>query len=200
MTAEQSSHDFLAFGHENAFALLFDRPFHGSIRRQLGQIKRFDGKDAHHRFTRRTAAGTTLAPDSPVDIPLGDDLSFRIQIANQGENFSAGANLMIVLLAAQEGDWDELNAGVQRFQQANMAIKYSPKPVVAAPFEDAPDLPVARRVAAAAGCGSTGSGAAGTETPPVRSKYRSSSTGNGNTSVEFFSAATSLMVCSSRSW
>ena len=32
-------------------------------------------------------------------------------IANQGENFSVGANLMLVLLAAQEGEWDELNAG-----------------------------------------------------------------------------------------
>ena len=55
-------------------------------------------------------------------------------IANQGENFSAGANLMLVLLAAQEGEWDELDAAVNRFQQANMAIKYAAKPVVAAPF------------------------------------------------------------------
>lgn len=55
-------------------------------------------------------------------------------IANQGENFSVGANLMLVLLAAQEGEWDELGKAVHRFQQANMAIKYSPKPVVAAPF------------------------------------------------------------------
>jgi 3-hydroxyacyl-CoA dehydrogenase len=55
-------------------------------------------------------------------------------IANQGENFSVGANLMLVLLAAQEGDWDELNAAVNAFQQANMAIKYAPVPVVAAPF------------------------------------------------------------------
>ena len=55
-------------------------------------------------------------------------------IANQGENFSVGANLMLVLLAAQEGEWDELNAAINRFQQANMALKYAPKPVVAAPF------------------------------------------------------------------
>jgi 3-hydroxyacyl-CoA dehydrogenase len=55
-------------------------------------------------------------------------------IANEGENFSVGANLMLVLLAAQEGEWDELNAAVHAFQQANMALKYAPKPVVAAPF------------------------------------------------------------------
>lgn len=55
-------------------------------------------------------------------------------VANQGENFSVGANLMLVLLAAQEAEWDELNAAINRFQQANMAIKYAAKPVVAAPF------------------------------------------------------------------
>jgi 3-hydroxyacyl-CoA dehydrogenase len=58
-------------------------------------------------------------------------------IANEGETFSAGANLMLVLLAAQEGEWDDLNLAVQRFQQMNMALKYSPKPVVAAPFSRA---------------------------------------------------------------
>jgi 3-hydroxyacyl-CoA dehydrogenase len=55
-------------------------------------------------------------------------------IANEGEVFSAGANLMLVLLAAQEGEWEDLNLAVQRFQQMNMALKYAVKPVVAAPF------------------------------------------------------------------
>ncbi len=55
-------------------------------------------------------------------------------IANDGENFSVGANLMMMLLGAQEGEWDEINAAVNRFQQVNMALKYAPKPVVSAPF------------------------------------------------------------------
>lgn len=55
-------------------------------------------------------------------------------VANEGTTFSAGANLMMILLAAQEGDWDELNTAVHRFQQCTMALKYAPKPVVAAPF------------------------------------------------------------------
>ncbi len=54
-------------------------------------------------------------------------------IANQGENFSVGANLVMALLAAQEGEWDELNQAIHRFQQSNMAIKYNARPVVAAP-------------------------------------------------------------------
>jgi 3-hydroxyacyl-CoA dehydrogenase len=55
-------------------------------------------------------------------------------IANEGTDFSVGANLVMVLLASQEGEWDELNAAINRFQQANMALKYAAKPVVAAPF------------------------------------------------------------------
>jgi 3-hydroxyacyl-CoA dehydrogenase len=55
-------------------------------------------------------------------------------IANEGEAFSAGANLMLVLLAAQEGEWEELDFAIRRFQQMNMALKYAAKPVVAAPF------------------------------------------------------------------
>jgi 3-hydroxyacyl-CoA dehydrogenase len=55
-------------------------------------------------------------------------------LANQGEVFSAGANLMFVLVAAQNGEWDELGDMIHRFQQMNLAMKYSKKPVVAAPF------------------------------------------------------------------
>jgi 3-hydroxyacyl-CoA dehydrogenase len=66
-----------------------------------------------------------------------DELSRNFQalvIANDGENFSVGANLMMVLLAAQDGEWDELDRAVSRFQQAAMALKYAPRPVVSAPF------------------------------------------------------------------
>jgi 3-hydroxyacyl-CoA dehydrogenase len=55
-------------------------------------------------------------------------------IANQGEMFSAGANIGLVLLAAQDQEWDEIDQMIHRFQQMNLAIKYAKKPVVAAPF------------------------------------------------------------------
>jgi len=54
-------------------------------------------------------------------------------IANQATNFSVGANLMLVLIGAQEQEWDELHLAVKQFQTVNVAIKYAPKPVVAAP-------------------------------------------------------------------
>ena len=55
-------------------------------------------------------------------------------IGNQGGNFSVGANLMLVLLAVQEEEWDELDLSLRQFQNANMALKYADVPVVAAPF------------------------------------------------------------------
>src|ERR1700720_2527301 len=54
-------------------------------------------------------------------------------IANQAVNFSVGANLMLVLVGAQEQEWDELHVAVKQFQNVNLAIKYAKKPVVAAP-------------------------------------------------------------------
>jgi 3-hydroxyacyl-CoA dehydrogenase len=54
-------------------------------------------------------------------------------IANQAVNFSVGANLMLVLVAAQEQEWDELHMAVKQFQNVNLALKYASKPVVAAP-------------------------------------------------------------------
>ena len=56
-----------------------------------------------------------------------------VVIGNDAPNFSAGANLMLVLLEAQDGNWDELDMMIRTFQQANMSLRYSPVPVVAAP-------------------------------------------------------------------
>jgi 3-hydroxyacyl-CoA dehydrogenase len=54
-------------------------------------------------------------------------------VGSEAANFSAGANLMLVLLEAQEGNWDELDVMVRSFQRAVLALRYSPVPVVAAP-------------------------------------------------------------------
>ena len=55
-------------------------------------------------------------------------------IGNQAANFCVGANLMLLLVAIQEGEWDDVHQAVRAFQNATMALKYAPKPVVAAPF------------------------------------------------------------------
>ncbi len=55
-------------------------------------------------------------------------------IGNQGSNFSVGANLMLLLLEAQDANWEEIDFTVRAFQQANQKLKYCKRPVVAAPF------------------------------------------------------------------
>lgn len=55
-------------------------------------------------------------------------------ISSDRDNFSVGANLMQLLLAAQEGEWDEVNGAIRQFQQMTAAIKFCPRPVVVAPF------------------------------------------------------------------
>ena len=55
-------------------------------------------------------------------------------IGNHGANFSVGANVMLLLLEAREGNWDEIDLVVRQFQKMTSSLKYSRKPVVAAPF------------------------------------------------------------------
>jgi 3-hydroxyacyl-CoA dehydrogenase len=55
-------------------------------------------------------------------------------VGNQGQHFSVGANLMMMLLEAQEENWEDLDLAIRSFQNATMSLRYSPKPVVCAPF------------------------------------------------------------------
>jgi 3-hydroxyacyl-CoA dehydrogenase len=68
----------------------------------------------------------------PTSDPVRDFAGFVV--SGDRENFSVGANLMQLLLAAQEGEWDELAQVIHHFQQMTAAIKLCPRPVVAAPF------------------------------------------------------------------
>src|SRR5204863_2195443 len=54
-------------------------------------------------------------------------------VGNDAPNFSAGANLMLVLLEAQEGNWDEIDMMVRAFQQSTQALRFADVPVVVAP-------------------------------------------------------------------
>lgn len=63
------------------------------------------------------------------------DKEFKgLVIGNEGKNFCVGANLAMILMEAQDDNLFELDLIVKQFQQAMMKIKYSAKPVVAAPF------------------------------------------------------------------
>ena len=70
----------------------------------------------------------SLKPGGPGD---GFD---AFVITNDAPNFSVGANLMLLLMSVQEEEWDEVDLAIRQFQGMTQAIKFSPKPVVSAPF------------------------------------------------------------------
>src|SRR6202795_4041786 len=70
----------------------------------------------------------TLKPGGP-----GDNFDAFV-ITNDAANFSVGANLMLLLMSIQEGEWDEVDLPTRQFQGMTQAIKFSSKPVVSAPF------------------------------------------------------------------
>jgi 3-hydroxyacyl-CoA dehydrogenase len=70
----------------------------------------------------------TLKPGGP-----GDKFDAFV-ITNDAQNFSVGANLMLLLMSVQEEEWDEVDMAIRQFQGMTQAIKFSPKPVVIAPF------------------------------------------------------------------
>jgi len=58
-----------------------------------------------------------------------------IVIGNQGEHFCAGANLMLVAMAAQQKAWGQIEQVVVALQQGLQRLRYCHVPVVAAPFQ-----------------------------------------------------------------
>jgi 3-hydroxyacyl-CoA dehydrogenase len=70
----------------------------------------------------------SLKPGGP-----GDNFEAFV-ITNDATNFSVGANLMLLLMSVQEEEWDEVDLVIRQFQGMTQAIKFSPKPVVCAPF------------------------------------------------------------------
>ncbi|HUC80177.1 MAG TPA: 3-hydroxyacyl-CoA dehydrogenase NAD-binding domain-containing protein [Flavisolibacter sp.] len=53
-------------------------------------------------------------------------------IANEGANFSAGANVGMIFMIAIEQEWDELDMAIRMFQNTMMRARYSSVPVVTA--------------------------------------------------------------------
>ena len=111
---------------------------HGLIKKNPGAslIDMGDGVACIEFHTKMNAIGTdilslvtqTLRPDGEMAANFE-----AFVIANDAANFSAGANLMQVLLAIQEQEWDELDDAVRAFQKMTHAIKFCPRPVVVAP-------------------------------------------------------------------
>jgi 3-hydroxyacyl-CoA dehydrogenase len=78
--------------------------------------------------------------DQDVIQMLGDAVDraehdFRAMvIANEGQNFCVGANIMMIVMAAGQKAWDQIDNSVKDIQDAIQKLKYSTIPTVAAPF------------------------------------------------------------------
>ncbi|MFZ5471738.1 MAG: 3-hydroxyacyl-CoA dehydrogenase NAD-binding domain-containing protein [Myxococcota bacterium] len=67
-------------------------------------------------------------------IEVAEERFLGIVIGNDGGNFSAGANIMALLMAIKSDDFESVGKLVKRFQDVNQRLRYSPIPVVSAPF------------------------------------------------------------------
>ena len=85
----------------------------------------------HSKMNALGADAITLLQQAVKDAGAHFD---ALVVGNQGEQFTVGANLMLVLLAVQEEEWDELDRMIRQFQNACMGLKAAEIPVVVAPF------------------------------------------------------------------
>ena len=115
------------------------RASHGIVRGNAGAslVDIGEGVACIELHSKKSAIGddilrlitTTLEPASAA---VRDFRAFVI--ASDAENFSVGANLVQLLLAAQEGEWEDVEMSIRVFQRMTQSIKYCPRPVVAAPY------------------------------------------------------------------
>jgi 3-hydroxyacyl-CoA dehydrogenase len=84
--------------------------------------------------TKMNTMGSEVLQGINKSIDIAEDEGWNgLVIANQGDNFSAGANLGMVFMLAIEQEFDELDFAVRYFQKTMMRIRYSGIPVVIAP-------------------------------------------------------------------
>jgi 3-hydroxyacyl-CoA dehydrogenase len=93
-----------------------------------------DGVFCVEFHSKMNALGADIFSMMREGLKEADANGVGLVIANQGANFSVGANIMLALLAAQEEEWDEIDLAIKGFQNVNMSIKCAARPVVVAPF------------------------------------------------------------------
>lgn len=83
--------------------------------------------------TKMNSIGSEILEAINKSIEIAEKDFIGLVIANNGQHFSAGANLAMMLLMATEQEWDEIDLAVRMFQKTTMHIRYSNIPVVVAP-------------------------------------------------------------------
>lgn len=108
----------------------------GTVKRNAGAslVDLGDGIGCLEFHSKMNSIGADTVQMMNFAIKEGGQYFDALVVGNQGDNFSVGANLMLLLLEAQDQNWEEIDLVIRAFQNANMALKYSSRPVVVAPF------------------------------------------------------------------
>ena len=85
--------------------------------------------------TKMNALDLEIGPIASAAIERLHGDATGLVIGNQGGNFSAGANLLLIGALAQSGDLDKLDEAIRALQQMILQLRRAPKPVVAAPYQ-----------------------------------------------------------------
>ncbi len=92
-----------------------------------------DGVIAVEFHTKMNTIGAEVLAALNKALDLAEEKYQAVVIYNEGEHFSAGANVGMIYMLAVEQEYDELAAAVRWFQRTTMRLRYSPVPVIAAP-------------------------------------------------------------------
>ena len=84
-------------------------------------------------YTKMGSIGGEVLEGIQTSIGLAEEKYKGVVIANEGQNFSAGANVGMIFMFAIEQEYDELDMAIRMFQQTMMRARYSSVPVVVAP-------------------------------------------------------------------
>jgi 3-hydroxyacyl-CoA dehydrogenase len=85
-------------------------------------------------YTKMGSIGGEVLEGIQKSISLAEDKYKGLVIANDGANFSAGANVGMIFMLAIEQDYDEIDMAIRMFQNTMMRARYSAIPVVVAPL------------------------------------------------------------------
>jgi 3-hydroxyacyl-CoA dehydrogenase len=115
------------------------RAAHGVVRGNSGAslIDLGDGIACIELHSKKSAIGDDIMRLITKTLEPASDAvrDFRgFVISSDADNFSVGANLMQLLLAAQEGEWEDVDLTIRAFQRMTQSIKLCPRPVVVAPY------------------------------------------------------------------
>ena len=86
-----------------------------------------------HSKMNTIGGGTLQAINKAIDMAEQDEAYKGVILSNEGENFSAGANVAMIFMMAVEQEYDELDFAIRAFQNTTMRLRHSSIPVIVAP-------------------------------------------------------------------